>query len=140
MSSSTDEPAPRPKRILVGVTGSVATIKLPLLVQELQVRGLSPPLKGGQSSRKGRGEKKTTKKITDLRQPGFEVRVVATEHANFFIKQDDFAASGTPVFVDADEWRVRLAFLFEGFLLWPTVICVPLPTDVDKNGRSRVAY
>ncbi|KAJ3662689.1 hypothetical protein Zmor_007024 [Zophobas morio] len=62
--------------ILVGCTGSVATIKLPLLVNGLI--GLNPEIR---------------------------VRVVVTEHARHFFEENNLPAD-VEVFHDADEWAV----------------------------------
>jgi hypothetical protein len=48
----------------------------------------------------------TTNKLTGLCHTDYEVRIVATEHATLFMKQDGLASSGALVFTDADEWRV----------------------------------
>ncbi|GAB0099606.1 phosphopantothenoylcysteine decarboxylase [Sergentomyia squamirostris] len=66
--------SPSGKRILIGCTGSVATIKLPLLVNTLRTQ-----------------------------IPGAEIKIVVTEHAKHFFSTTELP-SGTPVFEDSDEW------------------------------------
>ncbi|XP_058129862.1 phosphopantothenoylcysteine decarboxylase [Anopheles ziemanni] len=63
------------KNILIGCTGSVATIKLPLLVERL------------------------------LQLPNFDVdvRVIVTEHAQHFFSRDDLP-HGILLYTDQDEW------------------------------------
>ncbi|RZC35314.1 phosphopantothenoylcysteine decarboxylase [Asbolus verrucosus] len=63
--------------VLVGCTGSVATIKLPLLVQNLLV----------------------------LKPSETKIRVIATEHANHFFNEEDIPADAE-IFNDSDEWAV----------------------------------
>ncbi|KAJ3289165.1 hypothetical protein HK104_007685 [Borealophlyctis nickersoniae] len=67
--------APGPLRILVGATGSVASIKVPLLV----------------------------KKIKEVFEGGVEIRIVATTYALHFFKPAD--VEPVEVFTDASEWE-----------------------------------
>lgn len=62
--------------ILVGCTGSVATIKLPILVSKL------------------------------LEIEGASVRIVVTEHAKHFYSEQDIVEGKTTIFSDSDEWNV----------------------------------
>lgn len=62
-------------RILIGVTGSVATIKLPLLVQQLRERLPSP----------------------------LDIKIVTTERGRHFIPWDQLP-SETTILGDDDEW------------------------------------
>ncbi|CAH2229885.1 phosphopantothenoylcysteine decarboxylase [Pararge aegeria] len=66
--------------ILIGVTGSVASIKLPLLVQSLIEINQNEP------------------------EYYFEVKVVCTEHAKHFFKTPDLPPT-IPVIDDATEWE-----------------------------------
>ncbi|KAI9357294.1 flavoprotein [Zopfochytrium polystomum] len=70
-------------RLLVGATGSVAAIKIPILCQQLK--------EAFGSSVAGKDEKN-----------GVEIKVIATEHSLHFF---DRSSVGCPVLVDSDEWK-----------------------------------
>lgn len=65
------------KNILIGCTGSVATLKLPILINEL--------------------------KQLEFDNKNIEVKVVVTEHATHFFSMNDIP-DNVPVLRDADEW------------------------------------
>ncbi|XP_060931891.1 phosphopantothenoylcysteine decarboxylase isoform X3 [Limanda limanda] len=69
-------------RVLVAVTGSVASLKLPLLVSQLlQLSGVS----------------------CSTSVPFVEVRVVTTEHAKHFFNPEDISVK---IYSDKDEWEL----------------------------------
>ena len=72
--AATNNSHPQPMRILIGVTGSVATIKLSLLVQQLRDRLPGP----------------------------IEIRIVTTERGRHFIPWDQLRQE--TILDDNDEW------------------------------------
>lgn len=65
------------KNIIIGCTGSVASIKIPELVEMFLASDT----------------------------PSFQVKIVATEHAKHFFKQDELPA-GVSLLNDQDDWLV----------------------------------
>jgi len=66
-------------KILLGCTGSVATIKLPIIIQTLM-------------------EKKSTEQLN------FEIKIVITENAKHFVDMNEIS-SNIPILTDIDEWN-----------------------------------
>ncbi len=83
LEMATEEPTERVLHVLLGVTGSVASIKAVQLVRSL---------KEGTSSRRSVWSR-------------VEVRVIATEKASHFFDLDALKQEADGVFVDADEWQ-----------------------------------
>jgi phosphopantothenoylcysteine decarboxylase len=82
------------KNILIGVTGSVATIKLPLILQKLsEVAGKYKVSQYNLNSK--------TLKLINF---SFQIKVVFTENSKHFVKPAEFS-SLTEVYSDADEWN-----------------------------------
>jgi len=80
MECGSSEGERRPFRILLGCTGSVASIKIPILVDQLQ------------------------KKFEDLKYP-VSISVVPTANAIRFFPTQSVINSGGKVYTDDDEWK-----------------------------------
>ncbi|KAJ3144901.1 hypothetical protein HDU89_007704 [Geranomyces variabilis] len=75
-SSSSLSASPRPRRIILAVTGSVASVKLPLLVDRMR----------------------------DAYKGAVELKIVTTRHAMHFYDPNN--VGGVQVLTDADEWNM----------------------------------
>ena len=98
--------------MLVGATGSVASIKIPLLVQRLLDSGVRPllllPSLGPLShARPALARPQLTASPPSLRRPAMQadVEVVRTGPAGHFFKDADLS-QGVRVHTDAHEWEV----------------------------------
>ena len=99
------------KHILIGVTGSVATIKLPLIVQELQQR--------------------FTQNV--------EIRIVSTNAANHFIQDSEL--SNVDIFTDDMEWecwkRLSDPVLHIDLRNWADVLLI---APLDANTLAKISH
>jgi phosphopantothenoylcysteine decarboxylase len=99
-----------PKHVLIGVTGSVATIKLPKLVQELK---------------------------DSFQQQELEIRVVSTQNGLHFFKASDIAMHAE-LFTDELEWqswkRISDPVLHIDLRNWADLILIA-PLDANTLGK-----
>lgn len=106
-----ERPLEETTNILVGATGSVATIKVPQLVGELT---------------KGKGK--------------VEVRVVMTESASKFVSDEDILAAGaTHIYRDQDEWdtwKEAKSVLHIALRRWAHVFVI---APLDANSLAKLA-
>ncbi|XP_075016593.1 phosphopantothenoylcysteine decarboxylase isoform X3 [Calonectris borealis] len=105
-------------RVLVGVTGSVAALKLPLLVTELlKIPGvitLAPGVVGSQH--------------TVSRQDKLEVKVVTTERAKHFYNAQEIPVT---LYSDEDEWETCVIRAWD--LSKPLLFCPAMNTAMWEH-------
>ena len=82
--------------VLLIATGSVASIKAPLIVQELLSVGSLPCLTRAVSN------------ASLLQYDNVKTQVVATKPSLTFFNAGEIRETGTNVWVDEDEWDVRI--------------------------------
>lgn len=90
------------KRVIIGLTGSVAAIKLLELIDELQASNEV------MSSQQSGVQWKIQLTITFFGpSQSVEIRVVVTERAKHFVNMSALQSRQIEVFTDADEWSVN---------------------------------
>jgi phosphopantothenoylcysteine decarboxylase len=114
------ESTQRRLNLLIGVTGSVAAIKLPLLLQQLEEQSstLSSPI-------------------------SFQVKVILTQHAQYFVSLDQLRRDHSTIqfHTDEDEWPISYqlndSILHIQLCQWADIILI---APLDANTLAKLSH